>query len=105
MTLLFAFIWTHPLPALVGYWVGAAMHLVCDMLVNGEAGLKSPVLFYIFSYRVSHSFSAQHLLKNVVVPAEAGSRPVKDFFLRWLPRKPEAESLQSASASLAEEEG
>src|ERR1700757_2896034 len=30
MTLLFIVNFIHPLPMLVGYWVGAAMHLVCD---------------------------------------------------------------------------
>src|SRR5215813_7976666 len=36
-------------PVLVGYWIGAAMHLFFDVLVNGDYGLKRPALFYVFS--------------------------------------------------------
>jgi hypothetical protein len=104
MTLLLAVIFIHPWPILVGYWVGAAMHLVFDILVNGEVGLKSPFFFYIFSYRASRRFAAEHLLRDVVISPEAGSRPVKDFFVRWLPRKAEPGDSE-ASASLVEEEG
>ncbi len=100
MTLLLGLIFIHPVPILVGYWSGAAMHLIFDVLVNGEVGLKRPFCFYILSYRVSHRFAAAELLNDRVVPAEAGSRPVKDFFLRWLPRKEEPEVLKSAPASL-----
>src|SRR6266704_5184190 len=51
MTILFLVILAHPWPLLVGYWVGALMHLVFDILVNGDYALKRPFLFYIFAYR------------------------------------------------------
>src|SRR5215470_4005187 len=41
--------------------------------------------FYVFCYRASQHFNAESLLNEVAVPAEAGSHPVKDFFLRWRP--------------------
>jgi hypothetical protein len=85
MTILFGFIFFHPLPILVGYWVGAAMHLAFDILVNGDYGLTRPFAFYVFCYRASQHFNADNLLNDVAVPAEAGSHPVKDFFLRWRP--------------------
>src|ERR1044071_6107186 len=59
MSLLLVLNFIHPAPLLVGYWVGAAMHLVFDIVVNGEVGLKNPLLFYIFSYRAKHHFAAQ----------------------------------------------
>jgi len=87
MTVLFAVILAHPWPLLVGYWVGAAMHLIFDVLVNGEHALKRAVCFYIFSYRAYHRFSADNLIQDAAVGPEAGSRPVKDFFTRWRPFK------------------
>src|SRR5262245_41267828 len=35
MTVLLAVILFHPWPLLVGYWIGAAMHLIFDILING----------------------------------------------------------------------
>jgi hypothetical protein len=85
MTALLAVILIHPWPILVGYWVGAAMHLAFDILVNGEYGLTRPFAFYVFSYRASQRFVAEKLVNPVAVSPEAGSRPVRDFFLRWRP--------------------
>jgi len=85
MTVLFAVIAAHPWPLLVGYWVGAAMHLTFDILVNGEVGLTRPFAFYVFSYRFSKRFAAENLVNDVTVSADAGSHPVKDFLLRWRP--------------------
>src|SRR5438552_17152819 len=83
MTILFFVILAHPWPLLVGYWVGALMHLVFDILVNGDYALKRPVLFYIFAYRAAHRFAAEHLMDVVVSPA-SGRHPIKEFF-RWRP--------------------
>jgi hypothetical protein len=105
MTGLLAAIWVHPWPILVGYWVGAAMHLVFDVLVNGEYGLKRPIAFYTFSYRAAHRFAAQNLLNDVAISAEAGSRPIRDFFIRWRPIEDEHPESVSSASSLAEEEG
>ena len=87
MTLLFGVILAHPWPLLVGYWVGAAMHLTFDVLVNGEHELSNAVAFYFFGYRMYNRFAAENLMKDLVVHAEAGSEPVKDFFVRWRSRK------------------
>jgi hypothetical protein len=104
MTLLLALIFMHPWPILVGYWVGAAMHLTFDVLVNGEYGLKRPIGFYIFSYRALQRFAAENLVNDVAVSTEAGSHPVRDFFVRWRPREDEDPAPASSASSLAEEE-
>ena len=59
------------------------MHLILDILVNVDNELKSPVLFYLLSYRAAQKFAAKDLL-DVVVPAEAGKRPIREFF-KWKP--------------------
>ncbi len=98
MTLLFGVILRHPWPLLVGYWVGALMHLTFDVLVNGDVALKRPVVFYFFSYRASFRFAAEHLL-DVSVPAQAGQNPIREFF-RWRPvEDDEEQSSQVASTS------
>ena len=83
MTVLLAVILIHPYPLLIGYWLGALMHLIFDVLVNGDYALRRPVLFYVFSYRAAHRFAASELL-DVVTPAEAGRSPIREFF-SWLP--------------------
>jgi hypothetical protein len=98
MTFLFGLILTHPWPLLVGYWFGALMHLTFDVLVNGDVGLKKPVLFYFFAYRARHRFAAEHLLR-ADVSLEASGHPVRDFF-RWKPleeRPAESTVLQRSS--------
>lgn len=98
MTFLLGVILLHPWPLLVGYWVGALMHLTFDVLVNGDVALKRPVLFYFFSYRASYRFAAEHLLE-VSVSAEAGQHPLREFF-RWRPVEDElSASAPSKSAA------
>jgi hypothetical protein len=75
-----------PHPLLTGYVLGAAMHLIFDILVNGGHVLRMPILFYSFAYRAFHGFSAVALIDPVIVPSEAGAQPWRDFFFRWLPR-------------------
>jgi hypothetical protein len=84
MTFLFVVMLAHPWPLLIGYWLGALMHLICDVWVNGDYALQRPVLFYIFAYRAARRFSADELLD---VPAKVPSapNPVVEFF-RWRPR-------------------
>ncbi len=85
-----------PSALLTGYLLGALMHLVFDVLVNGDHVLKRPVLFYSFVYRARQSFSAAALLDPVDVPATA-VHPFRDFFLRWMPhqeKKAEASNEQ-----------
>ncbi len=106
MTVLFAVILTHPWPLFVGYWVGAAMHLMFDVLVNGEHALKRTFCFYVFSYRAYHRFATESLIQDASVGPEAGSRPVKDFFTRWRPFKKQDDPVPvgEGSAKRAERE-
>ena len=83
MSFLFLIILAHPWPLLVGYWVGALMHLTFDVLVNGEHALRRPVLFYVFGYRIAQRFDAARLMK-ASTDAKAGLAPIRDFF-RWRP--------------------
>jgi hypothetical protein len=85
MTLLLVVMWVRPMPWLIGYWLGALMHLILDVLINGENALRRPVLFYIFSYRASKAFAAGELLDVVVSPG-MGRAPIREFF-RWRPVK------------------
>ena len=98
MTVLLAAILVHPWLLLVGYWVGAAMHLTFDILVNGEVGLTRPFAFYVFSYRFSKRFAAENLVNDVNISADAGSSPVKDFFVRWRPLEDKPLPLGEAGA-------
>jgi uncharacterized membrane protein len=102
MTFLFGLILAHPWPLLVGYWVGAFMHLTFDVLVNGDIGLKKPVLFYFFAYRARYRFAAKHLVRTNA-SLQPSRRPVRDFF-RWRPvedRPSESTLVQSSSQNHA----
>lgn len=79
---LFAVAW--PRGALLGYLAGAWLHLVLDILVNGEHLLRRPLLFYSVLYRAAHGFAAETLLARVTLPRDAGTRPIREFF-RWRP--------------------
>ncbi len=95
MSLLFLIILAHPWPLLVGYWVGALMHLTFDVLVNGEHALRRPVLFYVFGYRIAQRFDAAKLMK-ASTDAKAGLAPIRDFF-RWRPQdEPVREPISGA---------
>lgn len=79
---LLAAAWPHP--ALAGYLTGAVLHIILDVLVNGEHSLKRPILFYSFAYRASQRFSAPRLLEPLVIPSEVGQTPIRHFFT-WRP--------------------
>ena len=64
---------------LTGYLLGAALHLVLDIVINGEHGLRRPVLFYLFAYRASRRFVAHELLEARTKPG-AAEHPLRDFF-------------------------
>jgi hypothetical protein len=83
MLLLLGIILVQPWPLLVGYWVGALMHLIFDVMVNGDHALKRPVPFYVFAYRAANRFAAEKLL-DAVAPKAAGQAPIREFF-RWRP--------------------
>jgi hypothetical protein len=80
--LIIAFMWPHPL--LIGYWIGAAMHLFFDILINGDHVLKRRVLFYVFVYRALQRFSADNLMDRIEVPEGTGQHPYREFF-KWQP--------------------
>jgi len=83
MTLLLFVILAYPRPFLAGYWIGALMHLICDIVVNGDYALKRPVPFYSFTYRAMHRFAAEELLDMPDLDQPTRT-PVRDFF-RWRP--------------------
>ena len=64
-----------PHPLLNEFLLGAAMHLVFDILVNGGHVLRMPVLFYSFAYRAFHGFSAAVLMDPVTVSSEPAHSP------------------------------
>jgi hypothetical protein len=100
MTVLLLMMLTYRWPMLVGYWVGAAMHLIFDIVVNGENALKRAVLFYFFTYRAVHRFAAEELI-DVTAPPLSGSNPIREFF-RWRPMQgatPQESSLDSREAA------
>jgi len=84
MTILFTVMLFRPWPLLVGYWFGAAMHLIFDVLVNGDYAIKRPILFYIFGYRASYKFATSELLAPKPLAETAGERPILEFF-QWRP--------------------
>lgn len=75
--------WPHP--ALLGYLIGALLHIGLDILINGEHILRRPVLFYWFAYRAAQGFSAERLIARLSIPPDAGRAPVREFFT-WRPR-------------------
>ena len=97
MTALLLIIIIYPIPLLIGYWVGALMHLVFDVLVNGDYALRRPMLFYVFSYRASLRFAADKLL-DVDTPPAAGRTPIREFF-SWFPLTSHLESEEAAVAA------
>jgi hypothetical protein len=69
---------------LIGYLIGAAMHLAFDIAINGDYTLRRPFLFYLFSYRASQGFSAHSLLDSSPLKPGTGTRPYREFFA-WRP--------------------
>jgi hypothetical protein len=53
--------WTQSVP-LLGYLVGALMHLALDVVFNGRLTPRSISAFYSFAYRAAHRFDADGLL-------------------------------------------
>ena len=82
---------------LIGYLLGAAMHLGFDMLVNGDHAIRRPLLFYAFAYRAAKKFSAVELLEVQLRPG-AGENPVRDFF-KWRPLTEKRTKVKSRRAA------
>jgi hypothetical protein len=93
MSVLIAVAIASPNPLLIGYILGAAMHLFFDVVVNGDFVLKHRVLFYFFSYRASKRFAASELLVAPAVDEKESAHPFREFFT-WIPRdtKPDADA-------------
>jgi hypothetical protein len=53
--------WVTRSPLLWGYLGGAAMHLVLDIIFNGELLPHNILAFYSFTYRAAHGFSGAAL--------------------------------------------
>jgi hypothetical protein len=64
--------WTGSI-ALQGYLLGALMHLVLDIVFNGEFAPRSIGAFYSFGYRLAYRFDARVLLPSA-------RRPVPERF-------------------------
>jgi len=84
MTLLALAAYLWPLKFLVGYLLGAAMHLVCDIAVNGDYVIRNRYLFYVFTYRASVGFLTCNLLDSLPLKPGTGSKPFREFF-GWRP--------------------
>lgn len=69
---------------LIGYLLGATMHLAFDIAINGDYVLQRRFLFYLFCYRASLGFVAHRLLDDATVKPGTGSRPYREFFT-WRP--------------------
>ena len=101
MTLLTVLAAITKVPVLIGYLLGAFMHLGFDIAINGDYALRRPFLFYMFSYRAANGFRSTELLDIKVRPG-SGSRPVLEFF-KWRPltEKREKGSRTAAVQKLA----
>jgi len=88
-----------PRLALVGYLTGALLHLLLDVLVNGEQLLLRPVLFYSIAYRARLGFSRDHLVARLALPSDVGEHPARAFFT-WRPTERRLDSIPAALESL-----
>lgn len=101
LLLLGALAWSAGSEVLGGYLVGAVMHLVLDVIFNGELTPRSIVAFYSITYRAAHRFDAGVLIGDVPRRPTAGFW--RGFFLGAQPdgqpsgRLPRAWSKSSAS--------
>jgi hypothetical protein len=77
-------------PLLGGYIAGALMHLIFDILINGEHALREPVKFYSFAYRWSQGFRTSRLL---FPPPAASESSLKSQF--WSVRHPTPGTTES----------
>jgi hypothetical protein len=64
---------------LIGYLLGAVMHIAFDIAINGDYALRHRFLFYSFAYRASQGFHAKELLDVSEAPPEAGEHPYREF--------------------------
>lgn len=60
---------------LIGYFVGAMMHLALDIYFNGQQCLREPFYFYSFFYRWSKQFQA---IRMIDTPSEIEAALLSD---------------------------
>lgn len=72
LALLAVVAWWTESAALTGYLLGAGMHLLLDVLFNGELTPRSILAFYSLAYRAAHGFDTQRLLAPAFAPAPPG---------------------------------
>jgi hypothetical protein len=97
MTLLTLIAFLNPAELLVGYLLGAAMHLVFDIAINGDYALRHRFLFYLFAYRAHLKFRALDLLDVSSVPTHTVAHPFRQA-LAWRPlQKKRAGSKEKTS--------
>jgi hypothetical protein len=71
--LLIGLTWWTGSDLLAGYVIGGLMHLVLDILFNGDVMPGNVLAFYSFAYRAAHGFRGDLLLGRVpLAPAPAG---------------------------------
>jgi hypothetical protein len=73
-----------PRGALLGYLLGALLHLALDVLVNGQQILRQPLLFYSLTYRARLGFARERLIARLEIPFRAGDDVAREFFT-WQP--------------------
>jgi hypothetical protein len=94
--LLIALAWWTGAAALRGYVVGGLMHLVLDMIFNGEFLPNSVLAFYSFTYRAAHRFRGATLHGHVPrAPVPAGFW--RAFFTGAVRRQPRAAAADPRS--------
>src|SRR5437899_9965040 len=88
-----------PRLVLVGYLTGALLHLLLDVLLNGEQLLLRPVLFYSIAYTARLGFSRHHLVARLALSSQVGEHPAREFF-SWRPTERRLEPIPAALESL-----
>ena len=79
-----------------GYLLGGAMHLILDLIFNGELTPRSIVPFYSFAYRLAHRFDARAMLGEPKV-----APPPRQFWAAFFQGARAAEPAGAAAPRLA----
>lgn len=87
--------WTNVLP-LWGYLMGALMHLMLDIIFNGQQTPRSIGAFYCFAYRLAHRFDTAVLLGERRTQAPTGFW--RAFFEEFVPAEATSTRQRAPSA-------
>lgn len=74
MCALAAIAYFFPHPLLLGYLIGAALHMGLDVIFNQNV-CKSSVLFYSILYRAARGFSRERLIRTTVAATPGYDTP------------------------------